>query len=183
MLAVVSKQTVPAAYLASVLSGLFVLLTFSVFAGQNQSITLAWVPSQSVNVSGYHIYYGTASGYYTEKITVGDVTTANISDLLQGATYFFVVTAVDTLGQESVPSNEITYTVPGYLLTIRKVRTGGYSDAFRIRSTGVIPFAWVLQATRDFRAWTPVATGTNNATDVTVTVFGTPSLFFRLKNQ
>ena len=45
-------------------------------------------------------------------ISTGSATTATVSNLVSGATYYFAVTAVDTNGQESDFSSEIIYTVP-----------------------------------------------------------------------
>jgi regulation of enolase protein 1 (concanavalin A-like superfamily) len=77
-----------------------------------QSVTLGWEPSPSTNAVGYFRYFGTTSGIYINKADVGSVTNATISGLVEGWTYFFVVTAYDAAGRESVPSNEVSYTVP-----------------------------------------------------------------------
>src|SRR5438128_7587709 len=45
-------------------------------AGANGGIVnLAWDPVTAANLSGYKIYYGTASGTYTQSVSVGNVTT------------------------------------------------------------------------------------------------------------
>jgi len=75
------------------------------------TITLKWEPAATPNVNGYRLYYGTSSGIYTEKLELGNTTTSFISNLTQGRTYYFVVTAL-TGNAESAPSNEISYTVP-----------------------------------------------------------------------
>ncbi|HXR49257.1 MAG TPA: fibronectin type III domain-containing protein [Candidatus Limnocylindrales bacterium] len=77
-----------------------------------QSVTLAWNPVTNANVAGYNIYYGSASGNYTNVISVGNVTNATISGLTEGATYYFATTTLSTSGLESAYSSEISYTVP-----------------------------------------------------------------------
>ncbi|HZR17489.1 MAG TPA: Ig-like domain-containing protein [Verrucomicrobiae bacterium] len=77
-----------------------------------QSVTLAWNTTADTNVVGYFRYYGPASGNYTNKVNVGKVTSATIPGLTEGATYFFAITDYVGTGLESVPSNEIGYTVP-----------------------------------------------------------------------
>ena len=78
------------------------------------SVTLAWNPSISTNVVGYNIYYGPASGVYTNSISVAGATATNatITGLAQGALYYFAATASDALGDQSPYSNEATYLVP-----------------------------------------------------------------------
>jgi hypothetical protein len=79
--------------------------------GQN-SVTLAWDPDSGSAVAGYRLYQGAASRTYTNVISTGAATTATVSGLVGGATYFFAVTAVGTNGVESAFSSEASYTVP-----------------------------------------------------------------------
>lgn len=89
------------------------LLFFSVFAVHaEKSVTLAWDPSPTPTVVGYTVQYGTSSGQYSEFLLLGNETTAVVPDLLEGVTYYFVVTAHTDEGLESDPSNELAYTVP-----------------------------------------------------------------------
>ena len=78
----------------------------------SQSVTLAWNPVTDATVAGYKVYYGSASGNYTNVTSVGNVTNATISGLTEGATYYFASTTLDTSGLESVYSSELSYTVP-----------------------------------------------------------------------
>lgn len=71
------------------------------------SVSLAWQPSTDPLLSGYKIYYGTASQTYTTVVTVGTVTTATISNLAGGKTYYFVVMSYDGKGLTSQVSAEI----------------------------------------------------------------------------
>jgi hypothetical protein len=76
-----------------------------------QNITLKWDPNPAPNLAGYRVYYGTSSGVYTQEIDVGNMTATLVSNLKEGRTYFFAVTAYNTAA-ESLPSNEVSYTVP-----------------------------------------------------------------------
>lgn len=71
-------------------------------------ITLAWDPNPEPDVEGYRLHYGVASALYTESLDVGNVTSAIVPDLADATTYFFVVTAYNTAGLESLPSNEVS---------------------------------------------------------------------------
>ena len=78
--------------------------------------TISWIPpTQNTDgsgvgpLSGYKIYYGTASQQYTTTITVSNagLTTYVIDGLNTGTTYYFVVTAVTASGIESGLSPEV----------------------------------------------------------------------------
>ena len=76
------------------------------------SVTLAWDPSSSSDVTGYNVYYGPASRTYTNMVTAGNATNVTISGLVAGSTYFFAATAYDSFGVESDYSNETNYVPP-----------------------------------------------------------------------
>jgi hypothetical protein len=61
----------------------------------------------------YKIYYGTSSGAYTQVVNVTNPGSTTITQTLNLApgTYYFVVTDVDSSGQESGYSNEATKTI------------------------------------------------------------------------
>jgi hypothetical protein len=80
-------------------------------AQAGSSVTLAWNPAGSTDVAGYHLYYGTSSGIYSQILSVGNKTTATVSNLALGQTYYFVVTDYSSLGLESGPSNEVSTTI------------------------------------------------------------------------
>ena len=76
------------------------------FAGQ---ANLAWDPPDIfTDVTGYMIHYGTASGTYTQGVDVGNTTGYALSNLIDGQTYYFAVTAYNAVGYESVYSNEVS---------------------------------------------------------------------------
>lgn len=80
-----------------------------------EQVTLAWDASPDATVVGYNIYYGGASQQYTNIVSAGGATSAVISNLTAGATYYFAATSVDAAGLESTYSGEVMYQslVPG----------------------------------------------------------------------
>jgi hypothetical protein len=86
------------------------LATLAASAQGQSSVTLAWDSSPGTNISGYKLYYGATSRAYTNTVTVGNTTTATISNLIAGATYYFAATAYDTSNLESDFSGEVSYT-------------------------------------------------------------------------
>jgi hypothetical protein len=83
----------------------------------SNAATLAWdPPATATNLSGYRLYYGTAPGTYLQPYgqgySVGNVTTYSLMGLSSGTRYYFAVTAVDILGNESAYSNETYKDIP-----------------------------------------------------------------------
>jgi predicted phage tail protein len=64
------------------------------------------------DLAGYHIHYGTTAGALTSEIDVpgAQTTTYEISNLSAG-TYYFTVTAYNSMGEESAPSGEASETI------------------------------------------------------------------------
>src|SRR6266481_969896 len=90
---------------------LMALITFASISAFADSVMLAWDPSVSTNVVGYHVYYGVGSRSYTNYVSVGGTNTT-ISGLAGATTYFFTATAYDSNGIESDYSSETNYTTP-----------------------------------------------------------------------
>jgi len=90
----------------------FALVIFRISATEAApTVTLKWDPNPGSNIAGYRLYYGTSSRAYTQKLDIGNSTTTLVSNLAEGRTYFFAVTAYNAAA-ESSPSNEVSYTVP-----------------------------------------------------------------------
>ena len=79
--------------------------------GTTSSAALAWNAVTGTPISGYRVYVGEAPRLYTRTITVGTVTSATVSSLTRGRTYYFAVAAYNSAGQ-SPPSNEVSKTIP-----------------------------------------------------------------------
>ena len=73
------------------------------------NLNLAWNPNPETDISAYRLSYGTSSGQYNQVVDVGRNTRATVSNLEQGKTYYFAVTAVNYAGMASDPSSELVY--------------------------------------------------------------------------
>jgi len=80
-----------------------------------QSVTLVWDANTEPDLAGYISHWGPGTGVYTNACDVGNVTTTVISNLVENCTYYFVVTAYNTSGLESEPSNEVVYRPPTWV--------------------------------------------------------------------
>lgn len=80
-----------------------------------RTVTLTWTASVSSGVTGYRVFRGTVSGGPYTQITPSPVTGVSYVDATveSGRTYYYVVTAVDAAGNQSVYSNQATAAVPG----------------------------------------------------------------------
>lgn len=83
------------------------------------AVTLNWSPptentngSPLTNLAGYNIHYGTASGDYSQTVSVSNPGLATyVVDNLGPGTYYFSVGAVSSSGAESPLSPEVSTTV------------------------------------------------------------------------
>jgi hypothetical protein len=119
------------------------------------SLVLDWSPSPSSSVVGYDVYYGTSSGIYLYETNVGSATQATISNLVPGVTYYFVATAYDAQGNQSLFSSEISYTVPGSaLLTVAPA--ANLASQFGMQFSAQTGHWYEIQATTDLVNWTTI---------------------------
>jgi chitinase len=94
--------------------GIVVCIIVGVIASNASAaqVTLAWDPNTEIDLAGYKVHYGTASGSYTVHTDVHKVTTYAVTGLTAGQTYYFAATAYDASGNESGYSNPVSYAVP-----------------------------------------------------------------------
>jgi hypothetical protein len=78
------------------------------------SVALNWNASTSSGVVGYNVYRSGQSGGPYAKINSAVIpsTTNTDSNVQSGSTYYYVVTAVDSSGRESVFSNQVQAVIP-----------------------------------------------------------------------
>jgi len=76
----------------------------------NSDITLTWTPSPETDVSGYNVYKKNANSWLLLN-TVYAPDIAYIDANLSNGSYTYRVTALDFVGNESGPSNEVTVAV------------------------------------------------------------------------
>ena len=80
--------------------------------GADGSVSLDWADNSEVDLDGYEVYRSqTSAGPYT-KLTASPLAVSFYQDnaVVNGTTYYYVVTAVDTSANESNPSTEASAT-------------------------------------------------------------------------
>ncbi|MEJ2620381.1 MAG: fibronectin type III domain-containing protein [Candidatus Thiodiazotropha sp.] len=91
----------------------------TITSSSNGTALLSWTPptqntdgSALTDLTGYIIYYGTASNNYTETVNIDNpgITSYQI-DNLSAADWYFVITAVNSSNVESVYSSEVSKTI------------------------------------------------------------------------
>lgn len=90
----------------------FLLAILTVSPAPAASVGLAWNANPETNISGYRVSYGTTLGTYPSSVNVGTTPSATVSGLSEGTTYYFVVAATNTAGQQSASSAVVSYFVP-----------------------------------------------------------------------
>jgi fibronectin type 3 domain-containing protein len=73
-------------------------------------VSLDWPDNTDADLAGYRVYRGTTAGGPYARIGPDPIATSEYSDssVINDTTYFYVVTALDTAGQESAPSSEVS---------------------------------------------------------------------------
>jgi fibronectin type 3 domain-containing protein len=89
-------------------------LTGTGAAPPQHSVDLSWNGSPTATVVGYNIYRGSQSGGPYTKINsaLNANTTYTDSSVQAGQIYYYVTTAVDSVGAESSNSNQIRIPIP-----------------------------------------------------------------------
>jgi hypothetical protein len=117
-----------------------------------QQVTMGWTASSDPTVTGYYLYYGTATGVYTNKVNVGTNTTFTVAGLVLGTTYYFASTSYNGAASESVYSSEIAYIVPGILTVTQSPASAVTRIQFPVAAT----HAYQLQASSNLQSWSNV---------------------------
>lgn len=85
------------------------------FLSWSAQLSLTWEPSADPTVVGYALYVGDAAGCYQQRIDVGACTNATVTNLTGGTRRYFTVRDYNVARVESLPSNEVSYLIPGAL--------------------------------------------------------------------
>jgi hypothetical protein len=113
-------------------------------------VALGWNSSPDPTVVGYYLYYGGATGVYTNKVDVGTNTIFSVTGLVPGSTYYFTTTAYNAARMESAQIPEVSYVVPG-TLTVTPNPTDG---SMRVQFPVAPAQTYQLQASFDLKTWT-----------------------------
>jgi len=129
----------------------------SLAAPAQTRVTLAWNPSDGALIAGYRLYTGLAPGMYLTMMDVGNATTATVSPLASGVTYFFAVTAYDIAGLESAFSDPVSYTVPA-TGSNRATLSLSFKQGREVMLTGTAPvgFTYEVLTSADLSHWTTI---------------------------
>jgi hypothetical protein len=95
------------------------------------------------DLAGYYLYWQDSTGVL-QHVDVGNQTTYTLTDLAAGMTYTVDVTAYDTAGNESDPSNTVTVTVP---------LTPANTTATDLDGDGKADLVWRNTTTGDLAIW------------------------------
>lgn len=137
------------------------------------TVTLGWNQNSETNLAGYITYMGLQSGSYNYSRFVPYPQTNNaISNLSAGQTYFFAVTATNTVGLESAKSTELSVTIPSTPTNVT-VNMNGSSLVLNW------PAGYILQMTTNLVSpvWNDLATNSPYVFDTS----SLPMAFFRLR--
>lgn len=129
----------------------FFLLMFTLsLPAVSAEVVLEWDPNLEPEVTGYRAHWGTTTGTYTASKDVGKVTSTKIDGLVVGTTYYFVLTAYDIVGNESLPSNEVSWTPSPTPLTLAydtKERKLEWADSRTTPLPPLLPFLYRIERT------------------------------------
>jgi hypothetical protein len=146
------------------------------------SAQLSWVASSDPNVTGYNIYYGSASRQYTNMVAVGNVTNAMIPGLVENTTYFFAAKAQDSAGDQSAFSNEAAFAgvdgTPNGTFRLKTLLNSTNTDPLAYSLDASAPAGATINSTTGVISWTPglAYASTTNYINVIVTDTVNPAL-------
>jgi hypothetical protein len=144
-------------------------LALSAFGAFGATVRLAWDRNPELYVAGYKVHYGSTLNAYPNVIDTGAATTVAISNLVEGATYYFVVTAYSILNVESAFSAPLVYKVPytgGLFIRSFTVEPGGLRVTWQSQpglTYRVLSKTKLNQPTWSIRSANVTATSTNTS--------------------
>ena len=90
------------------------------------------------DLAGYKLYYGSQSGQYQTVVPVDLVTTYTVTNVSAGQTYYFVITAYDIAGTESMFSNEVRVTLPTSTIPQQQMRVVSVDSQELVSGNGAV---------------------------------------------
>lgn len=154
---------------------IFLAATLPYTATASVSANLTWTASTDPTVTGYNIYYGGASGQYTNSLSVAAITNAVVPDLADGTTYFFAAKAHNATGSESPFSNEAIFcgltVAPNTAIAQAVIPPSATGDSVTFSLGTNAPAGASIDATNGVFRWVPGLdyASTTNAVTVTIT--------------
>ena len=97
---------------------------------------VTWNKNPESDIAGYWVYYGTSPSNYDHLVGVGTTPSIDITGLQAGSTYYFAVTALDTSGNQSGFSQQVSVTIPPAATSTSTSGTGTGSSTGNNTSTG-----------------------------------------------
>jgi hypothetical protein len=133
---------------------------------QAAQVTLAWNQNSEPDVIGYKVYYGNASGDYDWWIDVGNVTTFTVTNLSDGLTYNFAVTAYDSSNPplESTYSNEVYKSTCTYSISPTDASFSASGGTGSVSVTTQAGCPWTASSGATWMTITSGNSGTGNGT-------------------
>lgn len=102
------------------------------------SVGLQWDPNPEPDLTGYNVYQRDSNGVFQLVQAVGLTTATTVTGLEEGGTYAWTVTALNSAGRESEPSNTATFVVPAIAPTTAPL------GVLALRSGGMVTIQWQL---------------------------------------
>ncbi len=157
------------------------------------SMNLVLGATTDPNITGYEVFYGSASGNYTNYTYVpASVMSVVIQGLLPGVTYYFNAEPLNGQGVAGGMLGEISYSVPsqgsvvptqGTALSLSPVRTGGRVSSYALTAVGQIPDSWKIEQSTDLVNWSPFYYGVGGSVNLTIPATNLGRQFFRLSKN
>jgi hypothetical protein len=93
-------------------------------AARADDLAITWDPSPDPTIVGYALYYAQTGCPDFTRVDLGNTTTATVSGLDGSQTYVLYTVGIYDSGQESPPSNFLTYPVPVQLIVNGSFESG-----------------------------------------------------------